>query len=553
VSAPFVSYAQHGEDVVLWRALHDTPDGTYVDVGAFDPSDDSVTRAFYERGWRGINIEAQRDRITTFDRERPDETNVWAAASSSEGTATLIVPANEGWASINAGVSGEFTDTHPENVPRRTLATVLREHAVTKVDFLKIDVEGAEADVVRGMDLTTVRPRVIVVEGVAPVIGRTAGDEAVRLLTEAGYRHCMFDGLNHYLTDDDDLVEALSVPANPLDNYVPARYGALLADREQLIGTIDRLVSERESLAAQDQVHPAAAEQPEVDVPTRAAPADEVPDPAAAVVAVVGGVGEDAADVAYTPAADRAARRRRLFLAHLGGRLVFRATEARPVGASERVSILDALAATEPEQIIEGLYRAILRRPSDTPGLAAWSDRVTAGHDPAALAFELLTAPEARAFGDEHRIRIEKDLQKWAAMQALHQLGVRVDGITPRTAGTAAQEIFVAALYQGVLHRLPNPTELDLEVAKLRAGVGREWMIRAFARRPEASHLFLDIRSRTAWARAGRWVRRRWFLYSRVRDLVLAAESREISRLMMRATRTADETSQAVHPPTEVS
>src|ERR1700761_8288608 len=52
-----VSYAQNREDVLLWRALHDLPAGFYIDVGAEDPTKDSVTRAFYERGWGGINVE----------------------------------------------------------------------------------------------------------------------------------------------------------------------------------------------------------------------------------------------------------------------------------------------------------------------------------------------------------------------------------------------------------------------------------------------------------------------------------------------------------------
>jgi hypothetical protein len=54
---PFISYGQNSEDVVLWRALRDIGTGFYVDVGAGDPKEDSVTHAFYERGWSGINIE----------------------------------------------------------------------------------------------------------------------------------------------------------------------------------------------------------------------------------------------------------------------------------------------------------------------------------------------------------------------------------------------------------------------------------------------------------------------------------------------------------------
>ena len=53
----FVSYAQNFEDVMLWRALKHISNGFYIDVGAWSPDIDSVTRIFYEHGWRGVNVE----------------------------------------------------------------------------------------------------------------------------------------------------------------------------------------------------------------------------------------------------------------------------------------------------------------------------------------------------------------------------------------------------------------------------------------------------------------------------------------------------------------
>lgn len=53
----FISYAQNYEDVMLWRALKHIANGFYIDVGAAWPDKHSVTKAFYDRGWRGINIE----------------------------------------------------------------------------------------------------------------------------------------------------------------------------------------------------------------------------------------------------------------------------------------------------------------------------------------------------------------------------------------------------------------------------------------------------------------------------------------------------------------
>ena len=68
--ARFVSYAQNYEDVILWRALKHIKNGFYVDCGAYDPNRDSVTRAFYERGWRGINIEPIATLLQKFVAER---------------------------------------------------------------------------------------------------------------------------------------------------------------------------------------------------------------------------------------------------------------------------------------------------------------------------------------------------------------------------------------------------------------------------------------------------------------------------------------------------
>ena len=166
----FVSYAQHGEDVILWRALGGRASVFYVDVGAFDPTYDSVTRALYERGWRGINIEPQADRLHAFEDQRPEDLNLNLAIGDRDGTVELVLPEIPGWASI---LDPAVTGANPLTsrvlvVPLRRLDTLFADLAITQVDVLKIDVEGAEPAVVRGLLGGPVRPRVCVVEGVAP-------------------------------------------------------------------------------------------------------------------------------------------------------------------------------------------------------------------------------------------------------------------------------------------------------------------------------------------------------------------------------------------------
>ena len=87
----FVSYAQNGEDVILWRVFKDIVSGTYVDVGAADPTLFSVTRAFYDRGWSGINIEPAPEYATLLEEERPRDLTLRCGASDTSGEATLYV------------------------------------------------------------------------------------------------------------------------------------------------------------------------------------------------------------------------------------------------------------------------------------------------------------------------------------------------------------------------------------------------------------------------------------------------------------------------------
>src|SRR5689334_12770227 len=102
---PFVSFAQNFEDVILWRALRDVEKGFYVDVGAADPTEHSVTRAFYERGWSGINIEPQDDYFARLIEARPRDINLKVAAGRECGTRQLYAFDGTGLSTFDAGIS----------------------------------------------------------------------------------------------------------------------------------------------------------------------------------------------------------------------------------------------------------------------------------------------------------------------------------------------------------------------------------------------------------------------------------------------------------------
>ena len=81
----FESYAQYLEDMILHCALKDVDKGFYIDVGANDPTTDSVTKFFYDRGWHGINVEPLPDKCALLAEMRPRDINLCVGLGSERG------------------------------------------------------------------------------------------------------------------------------------------------------------------------------------------------------------------------------------------------------------------------------------------------------------------------------------------------------------------------------------------------------------------------------------------------------------------------------------
>ena len=240
-----ISYAQNFEDVILNRVFHAVQQGRYIDIGAYDPAVDSVTKHFYDRGWSGVNVEPIARFHAKFVAARPRDWNINSAVGASVG----VVQFNE-W-----GDSGLSTccDTLDETcvkqmgferstytVPMTTLAEITARLGDQPVDFLKIDVEGAERDVLLGGEWRAFRPRVILLEAVKPKLPgcdiygyEPAWFEWEGLLFANGYEFGLFDGLNryYYRREEPALRAPLSYPANITDGFrlVPSHHLCSLA------------------------------------------------------------------------------------------------------------------------------------------------------------------------------------------------------------------------------------------------------------------------------------------------------------------------------------
>jgi FkbM family methyltransferase len=223
----FVSYAQNCEDVVLWRALKDVGRGFYVDCGAYHPTRHSVTRAFYERGWRGMNVEPVTTLLENFITQRPRDINLGVAlADRSRGMTEFYEIAGSGLSTLDAVVARQHAKcgyvAHKTAARTTTLAEVLDEFAPPEIHFLKIDVEGAEQLVLSGMDFGRFRPWIVVVEATRPLTQEINASAWEHLLLGAGYAFAYFDGLNRFYIANEHRNRAavLAVPPNVFDHFV---------------------------------------------------------------------------------------------------------------------------------------------------------------------------------------------------------------------------------------------------------------------------------------------------------------------------------------------
>ena len=189
------SYSQEGEDLILTRILGEKKEGFYIDVGAHHPKRFSNTFLFYKRGWRGINIEARPGSKKIFDKIRPRDINVEVPISSEDKILKYYM-FNE--PALN-GFSDELTKSRiglknykiikEIDLHTKTLKEVLDSNMIENqhIDFMTIDVEGLDYDVLLSNDWTKYKPSIILIEDVGFDLRSMESSKVYNYLIGKGY------------------------------------------------------------------------------------------------------------------------------------------------------------------------------------------------------------------------------------------------------------------------------------------------------------------------------------------------------------------------------
>ncbi len=192
-----VGYGQEGEDLILGRLFGGKATGFYVDVGAHHPFRYSNTYLLYQRGWRGVNIDAMPGSMTAFRNWRPRDINVESMVSSTPDSHTYFQYDEPALNTVSEAVVRKRDVESPQyrvigtvTLQSRTLADLLAEHVPpdTVIDLMNVDVEGLDLDVLASNDWDRFRPRLIVVELLWTGFSDMENSQMYRFLIARGYR-----------------------------------------------------------------------------------------------------------------------------------------------------------------------------------------------------------------------------------------------------------------------------------------------------------------------------------------------------------------------------
>lgn len=207
------SFSQKAEDIIIDRYFEHKKRGFYIDIGAYHPKINSNTKFFYNRGWHGINIEPNPERIKLFKQFRRRDINLNAGVGASKKLETFYELEATGLSTFSKREADSMLKVGHKlkskmKIQMYRLQDIMKKYVKNEVDFITIDTEALDLEVLEGNNWDKYRPKLICIETIdfADLLTSTKDDssrkeEISKYLLRKGYEEYFSNGLNTLYID----------------------------------------------------------------------------------------------------------------------------------------------------------------------------------------------------------------------------------------------------------------------------------------------------------------------------------------------------------------
>ena len=181
---PNIHYGEFGEDIMVNRFFKNKEIGLYIDIGAYHPFKGSLTQKLYKKGWHGVNIDISKTSIDLFKIARPKDININCAIG--KVTEETIFFENSKINQQNSLIRQNLNQKEVE-IKCYELNDILIFNKIEKVDYINIDTEGTELDVLKGLSFQKIKPSLLTIEDNDFDLDSDSKKEKIAYMKNQGY------------------------------------------------------------------------------------------------------------------------------------------------------------------------------------------------------------------------------------------------------------------------------------------------------------------------------------------------------------------------------
>tara|TARA_B100001121_G_scaffold232342_1_gene205591 strand:+ start:412 stop:1107 length:696 start_codon:yes stop_codon:yes gene_type:complete len=201
---PNSHYAEFAEDVMVNRILKKIKKGFYVDIGAYHPYKGSLTYNLYNRNWNGMNLDISKSSIDLFNIARPTDLNINCAVSELNGETYYYEnsPINQ-----QNSLIPKYDNQKKIKIQSYKLSEILKIQNINSVDYINIDTEGNELEVLMGIDFSKINPTLFTIEDNSFDLNNEIKKKKIIFLKEKNYELINIIGVTMFFVKKDTVSE----------------------------------------------------------------------------------------------------------------------------------------------------------------------------------------------------------------------------------------------------------------------------------------------------------------------------------------------------------